>query len=182
MLTTDKTDGASPLTVNFSSAGSLDEDPGDSIRYEWNFGDGSPISTEPNPTHIYTQRGRFTAVLTVFDSSGEKTSTSTLITSGNTTPTITIEAPLDGGTFSFGDKLEFKVTVTDPEDPAINCNDVKVTFVLGHDTHGHELQSAHRLPRVPADRRQRRVARRQRVRRDQRRVHRQGLRPAASRR
>ena len=63
----------SPLTVNFSSAGSLDEDPGDSIRFEWNFGDGSPISTEPNPTHTYTQRGRFTAVLTVFDSSGEKT-------------------------------------------------------------------------------------------------------------
>ena len=80
VLTTDKTDGASPLTVNFSSAGSLDEDPGDSIRYEWDFGDGSPISTEPNPTHVYTQRGRFTAVLTVFDSSGEKTSTSTVIT------------------------------------------------------------------------------------------------------
>ena len=70
VLTTDKTDGASPLTVNFSSAGSLDEDPGDSIRYEWDFGDGSPISTEPNPTHVYTQRGRFTAVLTVIDSSG----------------------------------------------------------------------------------------------------------------
>ena len=29
VLTTDKTDGASPLTVNFSSAGSLDEDPGE---------------------------------------------------------------------------------------------------------------------------------------------------------
>ncbi len=40
VLTTDSTDGASPLTVNFSSAGSLDEDPGDSIRFEWDFGDG----------------------------------------------------------------------------------------------------------------------------------------------
>ena len=54
MLTTNRTDGPVPLTVNFSSAGSLDEDPGDSIRYEWNFGDGSPISTEANLTHIYT--------------------------------------------------------------------------------------------------------------------------------
>ena len=134
VLTTDKTDGASPLTVNFSSAGSLDEDPGDSIRYEWDFGDGSPISTEPNPTHVYTQRGRFTAVLSVIDSSGERTSTSTIITSGNTAPTITIEAPLDGGLFSFGDELEYKVTVTDPEDPTIDCNDVTVKFVLGHDT------------------------------------------------
>ena len=55
VLTADKTDGPTPLTVNFSSAGSLDEDPGESIRYEWDFGDGSPISTEPNPTHTYTQ-------------------------------------------------------------------------------------------------------------------------------
>ena len=141
VLTTDKTDGASPLTVNFSSAGSLDEDPGDSIRFEWNFGDGSPISTEPNPTHTYTQRGRFTAVLTVFDSSGQQTSTSTLITSGNTSPTVVVEAPLDGGLFSFGDELAFKVTVTDPEDPSINCSDIAVTFVLGHDTHGHAEQT-----------------------------------------
>ena len=49
VLTADKTDGPSPLTVNFSSAGSLDADPGDSIRFEWDFGDGSPISTEPEP-------------------------------------------------------------------------------------------------------------------------------------
>ncbi len=140
VLTTDKTDGASPLTVNFSSAGSLDEDPGDSIRYEWNFGDGTPISTEANPTHVYTQRGRFTAVLTVFDSSGEKTSTSTVITSGNTSPTVTVTAPVDGGTFAFGDTIEYKVSVVDPEDPSINCDDIQVSFVLGHDTHGHELQ------------------------------------------
>jgi PKD repeat protein len=137
VLTTDRTDGASPLTVNFSSAGSLDEDPGDSIRFEWDFGDGSPKSTEPNPAHTYTQRGRFTATLTVFDSSGEKTTTSTIITSGNTTPKIEVLAPLDGGLFSFGDELQFKVVVTDPEDPAIDCKDVQVTFVLGHDTHGH---------------------------------------------
>ena len=72
VLTTDKTDGPVPLTVKFTSAGSCDADPGDSIRYEWDFGDGSPISTEANPTHIYTQRGRFTAILTVIDSSGKR--------------------------------------------------------------------------------------------------------------
>ena len=62
VLSADKTNGAMPLTVNFSSAGSLDEDPGESIRYEWDFGDGSPISEEANPTHTYTKPGRFTAV------------------------------------------------------------------------------------------------------------------------
>ena len=29
------------------------------------------------------------------------------------------------------------MTVTDPDDGAINCAEVEVTFVLGHDTHGH---------------------------------------------
>ena len=43
--------------MNFSSAGSLDEDPGDSIRYEWDFGDGSPISdrAQPDP-HLHAAR------------------------------------------------------------------------------------------------------------------------------
>ena len=86
VLSTDRSDGPSPLTVNFSSDGSLDEDQGDSIRFEWNFGDGSAISTDPNPTHVYSARGRFTAVLTVTDSSGKSTSTSTVITVGQHQP------------------------------------------------------------------------------------------------
>src|SRR3954452_6567291 len=142
VLTTDRTDGALPLTVHFSSNGSLDPDPGDSITYSWDFGDGSPLGTDANPTHIYTKAGRFTAVLTVIDSSGKRTATSTIITAGNTSPTVVVTAPLDGGLFSFGDTLQYKVTVTDPEDPSINCNDITVTFVLGHDTHGHAEQSS----------------------------------------
>jgi PKD repeat protein len=137
VLSADRTDGPSPLTVKFSSVGSLDEDPGDSIRFEWNFGDGSAISTDPDPTHTYTARGRFTAVLTVFDSSGKSNSTSTVITSGNTGPTVNVTTPVVGGTFAFGNTIPYTVTVSDPEDGTINCAEVQVTFVLGHDTHGH---------------------------------------------
>ena len=71
VLTTDRTDGPLPLTVNFSSAGSSDADPGDSISFDWDFGDGSAHSIDPNPSHTYTVRGRYTAVLTVTDSSGK---------------------------------------------------------------------------------------------------------------
>jgi PKD repeat protein len=137
VLSADRTDGPTPLTVKFSSAGTLDEDPGDSIRYEWDFGDGSPLSTEADPTHVYTKAGRYTAILTVYDSSGEKSATSTIITVGNTSPTIVVDAPLEGGTFSFGDEIAYKVTVTDPDQQSVDCDDVEVTFVLGHDTHGH---------------------------------------------
>jgi PKD repeat protein len=137
VLNADRTDGPTPLTVNFSSVGSLDEDPGDSIRFEWDFGDGSAKSIEPNPTHTYTTAGRYTAVLTVYDSSGQKGSTSTVITVGNTSPKVVVNTPVEGGTFAFGDNIPFSVTVTDPEDGTVNCSQVQVTFVLGHDTHGH---------------------------------------------
>jgi hypothetical protein len=39
--------------------------------------------------------------------------------------------------FAFGDTIPYTVTVTDPEDNGFDCNRVVVTFVLGHDTHGH---------------------------------------------
>ena len=71
------------------------------------------------------------------DSSGKSTSTSTVITAGNTSPTVVVSTPVDGGTFAFGDDIPFTVTVTDPEDGPINCAEVQTTFVLGHDTHGH---------------------------------------------
>ena len=137
VLTTDRTDGPLPLTVQFSSAGSNDADPGDSITFEWDFGDGTPHSIDPNPSHTYTVRGRYTAVLTVTDSSGMSTSVSTVITAGNSSPTVVVNTPVAGGTFAFGDGIPFNVTVTDPEDGPIVCSEVEVTFVLGHDTHGH---------------------------------------------
>jgi hypothetical protein len=48
-----------------------------------------------------------------------------------------VDVPVDGGLFDFGDTIPFAVTVTDPEDGPINCAEVEVSFVLGHDTHGH---------------------------------------------
>ena len=39
--------------------------------------------------------------------------------------------------FEWGEQIPFKVTVSDPEDRAVDCTKVEVTFVLVHDTHGH---------------------------------------------
>ena len=36
--------------------------------YSWNFGDGTPGVTGPNPAHTFTQPGNYTVTLTVFDS------------------------------------------------------------------------------------------------------------------
>jgi cytochrome c len=134
-----RTSGAAPLSVSFSSAGSTDPG-GTPLRFSWNFGDGS-TSTAANPTHTYAA-GNFTAVLTVTNSAGASGTASLAITSGNTVPTLTITAPPGGGLFNFGDSINVTVTVTDPEDGAIDCTKVTVQAILGHDSHGHPLNQA----------------------------------------
>lgn len=63
------------------------------------------------------------------------------VTPNNTPPTVVVNTPVEGGTFHFGDSIPFFVKVTDPEDGTVNCSEVSVTFVLGHDTHGHAEQT-----------------------------------------
>ncbi|MFG6200646.1 ThuA domain-containing protein [Nonomuraea sp. JJY05] len=135
----DKTSGQPPLTVAFSSEGSSDPD-GQALTYAWDFGDGG-TSTQANPTHTYTARGEFQATLTVKDPAGNSGTSSMPITVGNTAPTIAFQTPREGQLFDWGETVPFKVTVTDPEDGTIDCAAVKVTYILGHDSHGHAITS-----------------------------------------
>lgn len=88
--------GVTPGTVvAFSSAGTSDPDPGGSITsYSWNFGDGSPSVTGPNPTHLYSVSGTYSAQLTALDNDG-----------GSTSATVTI---------SVSDLVADATTVPDP--------------------------------------------------------------------
>ncbi|WP_069884363.1 ThuA domain-containing protein [Streptomyces luteocolor] len=131
------TNGPVPLKVDFSSAGSTDPD-GDSLTYAWDFdGDGTYDSTEANPSHTYTAKGDFNAQLKVTDSSGKSGYANIPVTAGNTAPEVTIETPVDGKLIEFGDKIPYKVKVTDPEDGTIDCSKVTVNPALGHDDHEH---------------------------------------------
>ena len=138
VLDTNRTDGPLPLTVQFSAANSSDPDPGDALSFEWDFdGNGTIDSTDPSASYTYTTAGVYTARLTVTDSSGKTAGASTTITAGNTSPTVNVTVPVEGGLFTFGDNIPFSVTVTDPEDGPIDCSRVTVTAVLAHDEHGH---------------------------------------------
>ena len=55
--------------IILSSVGSTDPD-GMIVSYSWNFGDGTPSSTQPNPRHVYSAPGMYTATLTVTDNQG----------------------------------------------------------------------------------------------------------------
>ncbi|WP_172382713.1 PQQ-dependent sugar dehydrogenase [Streptomyces sp. MNP-20] len=133
------TSGQTPLKTQFT-ARATDAD-GDALTYAWDFGDGG-TSTEQNPSHTYDKNGVYTATVTAKDPGGRTGTASAHVTVGNTAPTVKLELPGDGQLFTFGDKVPFKVTVTDPEDGTVDCSKVKVTHILGHDSHGHPVTSA----------------------------------------
>ncbi len=139
--TSDKDSGPTPLTVQFSSDGSIDPD-GSSLTYAWDFdGNGTTDSTEANPTHTYSTAGTFNATLTVTDADGQTGFDTIPITAGNTRPTVTITVPEDGQFAAFGDLIPYEITVTDPEDGTIACNRVTLNVQLGHDDHAHPLST-----------------------------------------
>ena len=135
----DKTSGPAPLTVAFSSEGSSDPEESD-LTYSWDFGDGA-TSDQAKPSHTYTRAGTFTATLTVTDEAGATATANVSITSGNTAPAVKFVNPGDGQLIAFGDTVPFEVTVSDDEDTAIDCATVKVTYLLGHDSHQHQITS-----------------------------------------
>ena len=64
-------EGPPPLTVQLKadiSGGSGER------KVKWDFGDGSPASTEVNPTHTYPKAGSFRASVEVADGTGDSDS------------------------------------------------------------------------------------------------------------
>ena len=59
---------------------------------------------------------------------------------GNAAPVVELVTPGRGPAVHFGDTVQFEVTVTD--DQPVDCAKVSVTYVLGHDTHGHPQTTA----------------------------------------
>jgi uncharacterized repeat protein (TIGR01451 family) len=71
---------------------------------------------------------------------GRSASEQVRIVVGNKSPTVTLVKPVAGQSFTFGDTVSYEVTVTD--DQPVDCTKVSVTYILGHDTHGHPQTTA----------------------------------------
>ena len=136
-LSASTTNGALPLEVDFSAAGSYDPDGGD-VTYAWDFdGDGTVDATDQDVTHVYDTAGDFQAQLTVTDDEGATGSSTITITAGNSAPVVDVQFPPNGGVFSFGDEIDYTVSVDDAEDATIDCDDIITQPALGHDEHAH---------------------------------------------
>ncbi|UCE38834.1 MAG: PKD domain-containing protein, partial [Thermoplasmata archaeon] len=109
-------------SVQFDGSASYDPD-GTIVSYEWDFGDGSPIGTGVNPTHIYNTPGNYTVTLTVTDDDNATDSDTCIIT-----VLAVIQPPnADAGpdqTVNEGDVVQFKgcnsTGSTDGDPPSVN--------------------------------------------------------------
>ncbi len=135
VLTATPSYGASPLTVQFSSAGSSDPDAGTTLSYNWDLGDGT-TSTETSPSHTFSTNGTYSVTLTVSD--GEKTGQATQkIFAGDTPPQIVTITPVSGSKYNAGDVISFSATATDAEDNTLPDSAYKWTVVFHHADHIH---------------------------------------------
>ncbi len=130
--------GAPSLTVQFSGAGSADPD-GDPITMLWNFGDGSPTSTDTAPQHVYTQPGGYAATLTVSDGRAPTPGTDmvTLPITVGTPPVVTISQPDPNLLFQGGQTIDLAGSATDAEDGALPASALHWEIRFKHADHWH---------------------------------------------
>ncbi|MFT2008582.1 PQQ-dependent sugar dehydrogenase [Pontibacter sp. 13R65] len=135
----DKLSGSSPLTVKFSSSGSSDPE-GQALKYEWNFGDGTPVSSEASPTHTFSSSSvrSFTVTLKVTDAGGLSATATLTIALNNSAPVVTITSPAEGTLYPLTEQKVYNLTatVTDREHSGSQLQYAWQT-ILHHNQHTH---------------------------------------------
>jgi glucose/arabinose dehydrogenase len=135
-LTASPRSGPAPLTVHFDASGSSDPD-GQTLSFEWDFGDGIMASSGAVQTHTYQNSGRFTARVTVRDGAGGSSSAAATIDTGNTPPVPTINTPTSTATFAVGQTITLNGSASDTEDGALPPARLSWAVTLHHNTHTH---------------------------------------------
>jgi cytochrome c len=123
----DRTNGAAPLTVRFSSAGSADRDRGDSITAsEWKI--GSEILKGCEIEHRFTAPGVYNVQLTVKDSRGGEASRTIEVSVGNSAPQVMIHTDDNHSFYWEGSHITYVVEITDAEDSIIAPERIQLSF------------------------------------------------------
>ena len=130
----DVTKGIEPLTVHFASTGSHDPD-GDPLSYAWTFGDGT-TSAEANPTKTYTEKGVYTARLTV-SAGGDQTPAQPIVVQVGLPPELNVSVPTEGALYRAGDTITYNAFGRDAAGFDLNDGGIKTVVRLHHGTHFH---------------------------------------------
>lgn len=128
--------GPSPLTVQFSGAGSYDPE-GTALNYLWAFDDGT-TSTQPNPAKTFTATGtrKFNVTLTVTDAGGAADTISVPVFANHAPPGVVVTSPVDGAKYPVGATSTFPLEATITPQPGHVATSTWQT-ILHHDNHTH---------------------------------------------
>ena len=129
--------GSVPLTVQFTADGSIDK-LGNNVTALWDFGDGSAVSREFNPVHVYQTTGTFTVALSITNSKGITTTTTTTISAQYAAPIVKITSPTTNNKlwhYDVGQRVDFAATVDSTADPS--QLQYSWTAILSHENHFH---------------------------------------------
>lgn len=135
-VSADKTVGAAPLAVKFSSEGTVDLDPEDQLTYVWDFGKGQS-SSDANPAFTFEKPGVYPVKLTVKDRAGASSVANLEIKVGNEAPIVNIDWK-QNKSFYFGpESVPYQVIVSDLEDGEIDPS--RVNFSIDYLEGGYDL-------------------------------------------
>ena len=137
---TQTSSATAPFTAHFIGSGSSDIDPGDTLTYDWDFGDGSAHTALVDPDHEYSAAGSYNATLTVSDGhAGGTVSSSVWIDVANTPPTIAFTSPSPSLRYRIGDTISLALDAEDQQDGALSDADVFSQVRLIHLGHFHPV-------------------------------------------
>ncbi len=137
--------GAGPGSIHFVST-STDPD-GDTLTYDWDFGDGSPHGIGANVVHQYTEPGTYTATLKVTDPEGEDDSSSQPVAIAPPPLGVAVFFPdYESGSVPPGAEFTARVRVAAGPDGVGDLSDLDFTGDLLKVTRGADVVEIVELP------------------------------------
>ncbi len=119
--------GTPPLTVDFDASGSLGGTP---MTYSWAFGDGATQSSGATAQHVYQNQGVYTATVTVQNAWG--TSNAQRVIQVGTPPTVNLDQPAPGATFTVSQTVTLAGSATDSNDDPLPASALRWVVLLHH--------------------------------------------------
>jgi cytochrome c len=128
-ISADRTAGATPLTVKFSSKESFDPDSSD-LRYQWYFEGQQPQSTDAGPSYTFSKPGLYKVRLVVEDKQGKTEQRTIDIRAGNDEPQISLNVDRGNkGFYWLNRPIEYSIDVNDREDGSLSGGQIPASAV-----------------------------------------------------
>ena len=133
--------GPTPHAVQFQGDASSDPENAP-LSYEWDFGDGSPISNQANPSHVFSAPAgvptAYTVTLTVRDPGLLESQATLLVAVNDTPPVVSIVSPIHGTLYPVGGvDLTYPLAASIQDAEQTGGFECRWTVALHHNTHNH---------------------------------------------